>query len=972
MFPANEPVNDELLRKIRECATVSIVYEEDQNSMICIKCIVDVEEFYRFKERCIQNDLLFHQMRQDNCPPSLDDEEDEFDPIVAPEVHLMESKTALRPAERFPESFLGEVKLTRVGYNYRVVRVNDERDVLVFRKHRYCRMEENSDCNNWECIAKKATGCPAKLMISSTVSFPLAICNRRVKHNHSVAIVQPVGTIQPYSEEIVKMLQKYTLAVDSQQRLRLLAGGYRYRMRQTLFADGMSLWVCERSTSDRCPGSVMLSYQDEKAFMEGEKHNHDVEENVPVPATVNSALMAQKKPTEVAQYPYGYNFKITDDCLLFRGNHFKPGKPCSSKSSVVWNCTQEGCTVKARVRRKIATLVNRDHEHPPAISRKQNPTVQETLHRGVNYRLILDETGHIKLLHRKHRFTLETLRKNGTTEWTCTWRQQGCKATLSMVPDEQVVYGCDDKDHSHRIGNALEQYFQTEILPSSLSTEEKVLWSYQDYDLLWNSNNKPIVRRENYRFYARNALTNGTIRWKCTSSVRTYCDAFITMDKDGTITNESLLHDHQRLRKPAVTKILPSQNRGIDGKPPFGAIFDSPGPVHLVAGGFNYRRMMNVQLNVEIIVYCAHKYLVDDAPHTYRCILRDEPEGCPGKIVLTNNALCAELIVPHNHSSRDIRRIAQPDRSSQVTIDGPNYKLIYSMTGRNCLIMHEGYTFRVYKLLEPMQSSRWRCIQGEAGCKAYLTVPLSLTKPASTNGHPHDHSMMVGSGQLDSDDTTISQELCSVEVKVEEPSENEMSTETEVKNIPLALQYPRLFAVKREISDDSVNDANARTCFNNGHLYVRYSAEQAAGETPEWICAFHWTFGCGASVNEVPAHNHDRFAAVRTNDRFSMLKALIGRGIIEQRGQMTLMPHLQTVSEYELLPSNGNLSLSIDAHRYYFYKAKNNGDWVWRCVRHRWQGCKIGVTVSHCFGKYYFQPYGTTEHTHSDHHTAMA
>uniref|UniRef100_A0AAG5CQ36 ZAD domain-containing protein n=1 Tax=Anopheles atroparvus TaxID=41427 RepID=A0AAG5CQ36_ANOAO len=979
MFPANEPVNDDLLRKIQDCVAVSIVYEDDQNSMICIKCIVDVEQFYGFKERCMQNELLWQQIRQENCPQQMDQEE-EFDSVDLPDMQLMEPTTTLHHTDQpttFMEAFLGLTKLLRIGYNYRVVRVNDARNVLIYRKHRYYQPDEKADCNNWVCIAKEVTDCPAKLMISSTASYPLAIFNRRVKHNHSEATVRTVGLIDSYSEEIVKVLQKYTLAVDSKQRLRLLAGGYRYRLQQALRFDGMSSWVCERSKSDSCPASVMLSYEDEKAFLEGgQSHTHFVEDSVPVPSAVNGALIAQQKQQKNVTYQLGYNYKITDGILLFRGNLFKPGKPNSSSgSSSVWNCIEGRCAVRLKIRQKIATLMNREHQHPPATSKEPHRLTQETLQQGVNYRLILDETGDIRLLYRKRKFTLDTMRKNGTTQWACAWQPMGCKAVLQMVPDEQVVYGCADTDHHHRVGNVLEQYFLPTTPNNTPPSQETVLWSSEEYELLWNRNSKPILLRNNARFYARKASKNGTVQWHCTSGVRTCCEASITIDKDGKIIHEAPSHDHQRLCKTA-----PQTTPTTEGKLSTAAIFDSPGPVHLLAGGFNYRRMLNVQLNVEIIAYCAHRYLVDDAPNTYHCIMRDAPECCQGKIILTNNALCAELCVPHNHSARGIRRLAQPDRSAQVTVEGPNYELIYSMSGRNCLLVHDGYAFRMYKLLEPIQCSRWRCVHGEAGCKAYLNVPLSLEKPASTNGHPHDHSMVFSRTLRDSEDTTISQELCSVVVKVEEPPEHDTQQQiTNVENVvpsarglrnarnaPL-MPFPRVITVKRELPIDvPLIDPNAMTDFQNGHLYVRKleGSASAENENAEMVCAFHWTLNCPAATWD-QAHNHERFASVRTNDRFNMLKVLISRGIIAHRGPIMLTQPVQSVSEYELMPSNGNLSLIIDNHRYNFYKAKNNGDWLWRCVRHRWQGCKIGVAVSHCFGKYFFQPYGTKEHEHS-------
>uniref|UniRef100_A0A182NG49 FLYWCH-type domain-containing protein n=1 Tax=Anopheles dirus TaxID=7168 RepID=A0A182NG49_9DIPT len=395
--------------------------------------------------------------------------------------------------------------------------------------------------------------------------------------------------------------------------------------------------------------------------------------------------------------------------------------------------------------------------------------------------------------------------------------------------------------------------------------------------------------------------------------------------------------------------------------------------------------MHNDPLNVDVVVHVAHKYLADGPESKgYHCILRDDAQACPGRIVLTNNLLCAEITAPHTHLARTVPKIVEPDRSAQVIVEGPNYELMYAMTGRNCILMHQGHVFRVYKLLEPLQTSRWRCLHAETGCKAFLTVPLTLTKPATMDDHPHDHSRVkheptphqVVVKEEPVDESFVSAAMESPRLRPRNASRRGTMAMEDVK--PLLLSNPStsddqslaiLQDIRAAVSQSLAvikPDPDAMTTFQNGHLYVRQFEElHGTLDVPEWSCAFRWTLNCNTRLSDLAVHEHERFAAVRTNDRFNMLKSLITRGFIAQRGVMTRLPDRQKVSEYELLPSNGNLSLIIDDNRFYFYKAKNNGDWLWRCVRYRWQGCKTGVAVSHCFGKFYYQPYGTVEHVHN-------
>uniref|UniRef100_A0A182S6E3 ZAD domain-containing protein n=1 Tax=Anopheles maculatus TaxID=74869 RepID=A0A182S6E3_9DIPT len=280
MFPANEPVNDELLRKIYECAAVRISYEYDQSSVICIKCIVDVEQFYAFKQRCMESDSLFQKMRLDCNERGLD--ESEFDNVALPEAEFMEPITNLESPQQYDatrplDSFIGGTsKLLHVGYNYRIVRVNDETDVLVYRKHRFYKSTKATDWNRWICVANGSDSCPARLTIASKTGFPLALFTKHIRHNHSETVVQMIDSVESRHEEAVQILPSYTLVLDADRRLRLLAEGYRYRLRQAFCGAGKSLWCCVRSD---CAACIELSYDDVRMCTAGDlPHSHEVEE----------------------------------------------------------------------------------------------------------------------------------------------------------------------------------------------------------------------------------------------------------------------------------------------------------------------------------------------------------------------------------------------------------------------------------------------------------------------------------------------------------------------------------------------------------------------------------------------------------------------------------------------------------------------------------------------------------------------
>uniref|UniRef100_A0A1S4GJW3 ZAD domain-containing protein n=2 Tax=Anopheles gambiae TaxID=7165 RepID=A0A1S4GJW3_ANOGA len=1007
MFPANEPVNDDLLRKIYECASVRISYEYDQSSAICIKCIVDVEQFYTFKQRCVENDVLFQKLRQD-CSERGGLDEGEFEGVPLPETEFIEPITNLdcpRPdASKALESFAGPSQLTQIGYNYRIVRVNGESDVLVYHKHRFYQPEPKAaESNKWICVAYASNNCPASITIPSPGGLPLALFTKSVRHNHSESIVQMIGTgEEPGSEEIVHSEPGYALVVDPSRRMRLLAGGYRFRLRHAMFGAGRSLWVCVRS---ECSASVQLSYEDSRTCIVGdESHCHEMESGLPL-LTTNTDLMAQQKPNRLVR-TNGLNYFIAEGALVYSGNYYKPhdsADHAGADQAAVWKCRMKDCAAKVEIQHKTIATSTGNHNHARQITKTTNAVAKQTIQQGVNYRLMVEEHGYVRLQHRKQKYALQKLLPNGTSEWACVGKVLGCKVMLRMLPDEQIVYGCTQSStvkHEHRVGNVLEQHFLRDAAGGEKAPgTERKLWCTPAYELLWNRNSKPIVRRQDYRYYGRTAYVNGAIEWHCVRGVGTHCEATVTIGKCGEIVAEHPVHDHERTRIDHLHRMQHTSGPNPSSRD----IFTSPGPVRLLAGGFNYRRMHDDHLNIDIVVHVAHKYLPDGSgTNGYHCILRDGTQACPGKIVLTNNALCAEIVATHNHLARAVPKIVEPDRTAQVIVEGPNYELIYSMTGRNCLLLHEGHVFRVYKLQEPTQTSRWRCIHSEAGCKAFLSVPLTLSKPATMDDHPHDHSRvrhdstanLVKVKEEISDDSkrvparrretyeciktedsprlrprAVRETLSTEDVKGTLALINPTTSDDQSHELTLSMfQDIRGTLIKEEMKREMLQikpDPDAMTCFLNGHLYVRQFEDLESLESPEWLCAFHWTLGCNARLSDLSIHTHERFATVRTNDRFNMLKNLISQGLVGQRGVITQMPGGQKVSEYELVPSNGNLSLMIDENRYYFYKAKNNGEWLWRCVRYRWQGCKIGVAVSHCFGKYYYQPYGKTEHVHT-------
>lgn len=64
LFPGAGNDNESLLLKILELLNVAINFDEDLNSYICGKCVTMVEDFFEFKDKVKENDLLLREKRK--------------------------------------------------------------------------------------------------------------------------------------------------------------------------------------------------------------------------------------------------------------------------------------------------------------------------------------------------------------------------------------------------------------------------------------------------------------------------------------------------------------------------------------------------------------------------------------------------------------------------------------------------------------------------------------------------------------------------------------------------------------------------------------------------------------------------------------------------------------------------------------------------------------------------------------------
>uniref|UniRef100_A0A182PWY2 C2H2-type domain-containing protein n=1 Tax=Anopheles epiroticus TaxID=199890 RepID=A0A182PWY2_9DIPT len=86
-FSDERGIDDALLKKIFDCTTVKVKLTSIFPCAICAVCDLKLNEFYKFREKCIENDTILHNLLDDRVP-----EVDQSVPIVQEQQHRAQLK----------------------------------------------------------------------------------------------------------------------------------------------------------------------------------------------------------------------------------------------------------------------------------------------------------------------------------------------------------------------------------------------------------------------------------------------------------------------------------------------------------------------------------------------------------------------------------------------------------------------------------------------------------------------------------------------------------------------------------------------------------------------------------------------------------------------------------------------------------------------------------------------------------------
>uniref|UniRef100_A0A182W1R6 Protein krueppel n=1 Tax=Anopheles minimus TaxID=112268 RepID=A0A182W1R6_9DIPT len=96
-FTDERGIDDALLKKIFDCTTVKVKLKSIFPSAICAVCDLKLNEFYKFREKCIENDTFLHNLLDDRVTVA---EVDQSVPIVDEQQNRTTSKSGANAAEQ--------------------------------------------------------------------------------------------------------------------------------------------------------------------------------------------------------------------------------------------------------------------------------------------------------------------------------------------------------------------------------------------------------------------------------------------------------------------------------------------------------------------------------------------------------------------------------------------------------------------------------------------------------------------------------------------------------------------------------------------------------------------------------------------------------------------------------------------------------------------------------------------------------
>ncbi|XP_053659890.1 uncharacterized protein LOC128708935 [Anopheles marshallii] len=185
LFPGAGNDNESLLLKILELVNVAINFDEDLNSYICGKCVTMVEDFFEYKEKVKENDLLLREKRK-----SVDHAAAIYNVVsMQPDATNSSASNGATGAGSGSELGAGGIDEPHVGIDQRISIDGGpplNGNIIEFKKQLFT--ASPAQIGIWLCVASGSDiQCPAAIEVDDNIQVVAEIG----QHNHGLPVSVP-------------------------------------------------------------------------------------------------------------------------------------------------------------------------------------------------------------------------------------------------------------------------------------------------------------------------------------------------------------------------------------------------------------------------------------------------------------------------------------------------------------------------------------------------------------------------------------------------------------------------------------------------------------------------------------------------------------------------------------------------------------------------------------------------------------
>ncbi|XP_058813227.1 uncharacterized protein LOC131677426 [Topomyia yanbarensis] len=476
LFPPDGLPDEALLRRILNCLTISLSFDEDYDSFICRICIQEVTKFFFYKEQCLTNDSILRGRRKPDKvvfygdgdlveTEAADDQsecEEEFDgdPIDSDEFDIREDQIDNgfdegnedddsrddqddEPLNEMLSSTLKPLPKQRA-------RRDNVQDYYHGGFRYTCATSRANGKVHWRCMYKSKLKCRAAILVASDGT----VTRGPNRHNHhsdnKPALPQPAtgAIVDTHTGRKVT----YRLITSDRSRInhmQIICDGYKFRYARTTLKQ-TTYWRCmKHNGKENCKAVLSFRMDFSSCSSNGHLHNHPAQYSMDDGSLEVDRIPLEVPPVEmpmtIDEFPTkpqlmictngngkmsksSQNQKGRWNVMLHNGYEF--GFPRADRMNMRWACYKKSsfnCPANLYTNRggRVVKESEWAHNHAPGDDYEKNAIIEGYMldaktNEQIAYKLIPGKRGQRFVVHNGYRYSSDRLISDGRIAWKCT------------------------------------------------------------------------------------------------------------------------------------------------------------------------------------------------------------------------------------------------------------------------------------------------------------------------------------------------------------------------------------------------------------------------------------------------------------------------------------------------------------------------------------------------------------------------